>query len=394
MTTKTGMSDHWKLKYLNRLIALTKSAYELISEDKRTERDTKILLDALQAFKLGQLRGVMRPVMDGSTREDILNAFSTSVEDADLTDETAKYLLRRGVRFIGEAFYIIFDARSPTSVESGKAIFRELRDVYGLNRSMDPLTLDWHPPYWNAHLGDALYLPVLKVFGEYDSVAAGDHAFRYRHRGDPAYKGLARRLHLRGIHYLGQYIQEGREPKSARSGSAWMPGQLEDKQKILTATNAPLWAAALLPPGWWKSPESPIIWDEEQKKIEQETTEWQAQKERERQERVAAEPTPSSPEEELEADLLRSVEELELSVRSADGLNQLGVLYVGQLVQYTEDELMKLSGSRQRDRFGLLPIGRKSLKEIKEILASMGLQLGLTLKPEINAKLETLVAGN
>lgn len=64
----------------------------------------------------------------------------------------------------------------------------------------------------------------------------------------------------------------------------------------------------------------------------------------------------------------RSVEELELSVRSANCLQSANIRYIGELVQRTEAEMLKTKN-----------FGRKSLKEIKEILANMGLQLGMRL---------------
>ena len=84
------------------------------------------------------------------------------------------------------------------------------------------------------------------------------------------------------------------------------------------------------------------------------------------------------PEEETEADedlkafnenLNRPVEELELSVRSANCLQNANIRYIGQLVQKTEAEMLKTKN-----------FGRKSLKEIKEILSSMGLSLGMKIE--------------
>src|SRR5262249_11036356 len=63
--------------------------------------------------------------------------------------------------------------------------------------------------------------------------------------------------------------------------------------------------------------------------------------------------------------LNRSVEELELSVRSYNCLKNANIQTIGELVQKTESEMLKTKN-----------FGRKSLNEIKEILASMGLSLG------------------
>lgn len=67
--------------------------------------------------------------------------------------------------------------------------------------------------------------------------------------------------------------------------------------------------------------------------------------------------------------LFRSVDELELSVRSANCLKNADIRYIGELVQKTEAEMLKTKN-----------FGRKSLNEIKEILTEMGLSLGMKLE--------------
>src|SRR5205814_1235233 len=73
-------------------------------------------------------------------------------------------------------------------------------------------------------------------------------------------------------------------------------------------------------------------------------------------------------EEKLNENLFRSVDELELSVRSANCLQNANIKTIGDLVQKTEADMLKTKN-----------FGRKSLKEIKEILAEMGLSLGMKL---------------
>jgi DNA-directed RNA polymerase subunit alpha len=72
--------------------------------------------------------------------------------------------------------------------------------------------------------------------------------------------------------------------------------------------------------------------------------------------------------------LNRSVEELELSVRSYNCLKNANIQTIGELVQKTEAEMLKTKN-----------FGRKSLNEIKEILASMGLSLGMRIDEQGNA---------
>jgi DNA-directed RNA polymerase subunit alpha len=66
--------------------------------------------------------------------------------------------------------------------------------------------------------------------------------------------------------------------------------------------------------------------------------------------------------------LLRKVDELELSVRSANCLKNDNIVYIGDLVQKTEQEMLRTPN-----------FGRKSLNEIKEVLAQMGLHLGMEI---------------
>ncbi|MBF0530098.1 MAG: DNA-directed RNA polymerase subunit alpha [Deltaproteobacteria bacterium] len=68
----------------------------------------------------------------------------------------------------------------------------------------------------------------------------------------------------------------------------------------------------------------------------------------------------------LNENLFRSVDELELSVRSANCLKNANIHFIGELVQKTENEMLKTKN-----------FGRKSLNEIKEILSEMGLSLGM-----------------
>jgi DNA-directed RNA polymerase subunit alpha len=73
-----------------------------------------------------------------------------------------------------------------------------------------------------------------------------------------------------------------------------------------------------------------------------------------------------TPELEFNAALLKKVEELELTVRSANCLRNDNIVYIGDLIQKTEAEMLRTPN-----------FGRKSLNEIKEVLAGMGLHLGM-----------------
>ncbi|HBD12138.1 MAG TPA: DNA-directed RNA polymerase subunit alpha, partial [Porticoccaceae bacterium] len=74
-------------------------------------------------------------------------------------------------------------------------------------------------------------------------------------------------------------------------------------------------------------------------------------------------------EEEIDPILLRPVDDLELTVRSANCLKAESIYYIGDLIQRTEVELLKTPN-----------LGKKSLTEIKDVLASRGLSLGMRLE--------------
>jgi DNA-directed RNA polymerase subunit alpha len=66
--------------------------------------------------------------------------------------------------------------------------------------------------------------------------------------------------------------------------------------------------------------------------------------------------------------LLRKLDEFELSVRTANSLKNDNIIYIGELVQKSEAELLRTPN-----------FGRKSLNEIKEVLARMNLRLGMEI---------------
>ena len=83
---------------------------------------------------------------------------------------------------------------------------------------------------------------------------------------------------------------------------------------------------------------------------------------------LAAAATEESDANQLNRYLLKKVDELELSVRSANCLKNDNIIYIGDLVQKTEAEMLRTPN-----------FGRKSLNEIKEVLSSMGLRLGMDI---------------
>ena len=79
-----------------------------------------------------------------------------------------------------------------------------------------------------------------------------------------------------------------------------------------------------------------------------------------------SEPVVVEQEDEIDPILLRPVDDTELTVRSANCLKAENIYYIGDLIQRTEVELLKTPNT-----------GKKSLTEIKDVLASRGLSLGM-----------------
>ena len=97
------------------------------------------------------------------------------------------------------------------------------------------------------------------------------------------------------------------------------------------------------------------------------------------------EPQLESPEEDTDnfpfnRNLLRKVDELELSVRSANCLKNDNIVYIGDLVQKTESEMLRTPN-----------FGRKSMNEIKEVLKVMNLELGMDIESWPPENIEELV---
>jgi DNA-directed RNA polymerase subunit alpha len=132
-------------------------------------------------------------------------------------------------------------------------------------------------------------------------------------------------------------------------------GQITDYDKL----NLEVWTDGSLNPEEAVAHAAKILKDqlaifitfEEEEEEEEETAEEQAEIEK------------------LNENLFRSVDELELSVRSANCLKHANIKLIGDLVQKTEAEILATKN-----------FGRKSLNEIKEILAEMGLSLGMKLE--------------
>ena len=379
--TKNGNGRRPKLSARDRAIALLASCTDLVVRDTSDRPSLEVLIRALQAFKDGTLAHVYARPTDSPDQATRHSLFSELFEDlAFLAPKLKKYLRARGIRYVGEVYYVHFDRRSAAAVRYGEEILGALQTYLGLPREIDPLLDGWEPPYWTANFRATLSAPVIEVLGDEPS---RDHWNRW---SDVGYTSTARWIHKAGHHYMGTWLQDLRTAPSGKQGNpsnAWGVGQLEDLQgKLYYAQN--LWAAALIPPDWQAPEGVPEVWTrlledeilpaiaaEEERRREEE-----AERQARRQKRLAQEAEAAVRcGDELVAthfDTLRKrVDELELSVRAANCLQNEGVEYIWQLCQKTESELLKTRN-----------FGRKPLLEIKEILAEMELQLDMTFSQE------------
>ncbi|MFH1315715.1 MAG: DNA-directed RNA polymerase subunit alpha C-terminal domain-containing protein [Candidatus Uhrbacteria bacterium] len=469
MTAETGMTDRQKLKTLKRFRALTNTAEELIHNSARTPAEVNTLLKALQAFKERRLGAIFFRSEQRLDGEKLLEVLSLPIESTPLPTEDQRYLASRGIKFLGELYYVVFDRRSRPSRERGQKIFKELVRCMNVPTKLDPLSIGWQPPYWSDPLFQvALNQPVIDCFAEYSPGRTRSFALHRSQLANipPRSATLARKLHQQNIHYLAQYLEYLRQPAvgPGSPGNAWGTGQLEDRRKLLLAVKSSLWAAALVPSDWQAPEEVPASWLVEQTKMLAEQEIWETKKNQEdklrRQRRsydnqqhqrrmqwLTGSPIIDQLDDELVSKLTLSVSEIglpndevqrlqevgvetvrqlvqltnnqldllniysgtvirqlrplglflymtfddpedmplltekligrfmseqvdqiDLSVRTANILKSLKIVYIGQLIQFSEDELV----ASQK-------VSHRSLKEIKEVLTDIGLELNLAL---------------
>lgn len=392
--TKTDDRKNPNLSARNRAITLLASCTDLIVRDARERPDLEILIRALQGFKdktLGHVFVRSSEIPDLTTR---YRLFSELFQDITfLSPKIHNYLARRGIRYVGEVYYVHFDRRSKIAQQTKVELFDALQTYLGLPREFNPLQDSWVPPYWSIqNFCEALSSPVIEILGDRtDNRGWGLEAV--------GYNSPARRIHRDGTHYVGQWLTNLREKPEHRHGSpvnGWSVGSLEDLQIQLSHTRA-LWAAALIPPDW-KVPEGvPEIWTRLKQDVILPTIEHELERKRrgheqwereldkrrlkqemwelEREQRLAMQPTLCVKGDNAVAqnvkNLRKRVDELELSIRATNNLQSADIEYVWQLCQYTEDELLLTRN-----------FGHKVLNEIKKVLTELGLELGLVFSED------------
>lgn len=381
MSTETGMNDRQKLKALNRLSGLTRTAEELIHGDTRSFGDVTVLLEAMQAFKEGKLAAFIR----ASKREplkDIAAALGLEVRGVPFIPGDQRYLADRGIRYVGELYYVYFDPRGAQARETHERMMEVLADRFGLQPHLDPVGSGWQPSYW----GDPSFMDELNtlILGRHPTSEAPEWTKEIpntgRHRRQAidycGYRGVARRLHRSGVHYIGEVFRRGRLqhcPEGMRS-----TGGFEAIKVDLHEVGSRLWAGALLPRNWsppdwegdlWQAELATIAREEEEIKAlfgaRDEEVQIQTYARREEVARQRVEAARSLPSSELLDSPVDTV--FAFSVRAASCLQNAGIETVRQLVAMTEGEALKTKN-----------FGRKSLLEVKEALADHGFHLGMT----------------
>ncbi|MBI1908119.1 hypothetical protein HYS28_01735 [Candidatus Uhrbacteria bacterium] len=259
MAAETGMNI---VTATRRVRKLADNAIDLIEDNRRTPAEIKAILNALQAFKEGKLVGIM--LADTSDRTIAL--CSTRIEDTALADEDMKYIVARGVRYVGEICYLNFGVQArPRQIEA------RIKAALGLPMRFDPLRHDWKPPYWSDEsFWSALGMPCVTYFGDY-SPAYYDLGLGRREKSYSKTCTLARKLGLFGaIYNMASFLRCTQERGKGKIGSAL------DLETVLGRPRPGLlWAMAIIPPTWLARPTKPERWIEEEREIEQEIAKYE-----------------------------------------------------------------------------------------------------------------------
>ena len=385
MTAETGLTSRQKLDLVQRIGALGLNAQTLIVNDKRSGSDVETLLRALQAFKENRLGGII--FSERTFNLASLAACSIEVVSLPFEKEDQKWMRLRGVRYVGEIYYVHFDAKSSYSVARGKRVLSFLEGRFSLPMNMDPLALGWKPPYWNSMTKADLSRLILNEMPtppepNWDEVSELINGPWYRRQGfkhRPMYRGIARLLHQRGAHFIVDIFLTT-YPSQNCPANKRSSGMLKSLMSDLRACGSTMWAGALVPPmprAPWES-----RWKDELAAIEEETAAFSAAIEaRKAAEKVRREEEEARREQaHLElatvartTDILnREIDFIELgdewSVRTINCLQNSNIRLYGELVVHDRVELRRTVDN----------LGMKSIREIEEHLATLGLKLGMT----------------
>lgn len=331
MLVDTGYQDgSGPTHQLARLCVLFSAVIASIQKGTCSVHMVETLFRVLELFNDGRLGCVVligagqREALPGDWRE----LLSVKIVDLALSQRTKTYLLNSGVWYVGEAYRWI---NRPGRGKRLEAVV-ELKDALpglGLPPQLNPIEAGWRPPYWDDS----------RVIKALNAQLLG--AVRHRHH--------AEMLQRRGVHCLGQLIAHRRQP-------LYNPKSM---QRALTdhMCEIGVHAGMFLPPNWTPPSRPPSSWCKR-------VAERKRSESRQQEEKAW-----------METALQRSVESLELSARSGMVLKNGQVVYVGELVQLRETDLLQMKC-----------VGRRMLKEIKRALADLGLTLGVDPRDQMIAE--------
>jgi hypothetical protein len=330
------------------------------------------------------------------TADELNAACNLRVGQLHLEARDQKYLRMRGIKYVGEIFYIFFDRKSKPSVQTGERIMGVVERQLGLPSDLDPIAAGWTPVYWDERFFALLNTPILELrptwpIEDWDAFAHENrNARRYwgkqiQFRQRPSWpvetRGIARSCHYSGINFVGQIRESMCRNEHCPAGKS-SAGNLNDMRVRLTEIGSTLWAGAVHPPDHvypdWKTLP---IWQTELANIESEKPLYEAaharmqehleheakQRAHERRERkakalkeaeeAAMNERKSRNDKPSLAVLLTRLDTDQMSVRLANCLQNAGLETVGQVLTKTEAQYLASKN-----------FGRKSLNELKELL--------------------------
>lgn len=242
-----------------RYSSLIRKSSRLIKDGKREDRDVTALLVALEEFTTGK-------------KVTLFARYSLPIQAVGLHEEDMEFLQNSGVRFVGEASYMIgFDSSYKK---------QRLQQALGLPKDADPIAEGWHPPYWDDERFTALLnTPCVDYFGE--------RVPKNRSPDDRWIEGsfvksrtAARRSHYEGVHYMAQYLRDYRARHRWSGKDKWRAHDMSRLQRCLRndAGGDILWPMAFIPKDWKPSRLIPDAWRREEEKIAEEIAHFEVPK--------------------------------------------------------------------------------------------------------------------
>lgn len=361
MSNYPSLGDRQKLQFLNHLSALGRSAEELIHGGMRDVEEVGTLFEALEAFKNGKLAAIVCRYRQKSV-DDLSAICEVELATLPFIKNDLLVLKKRGVRYLGELYYMFFDPHSPNAVAGKERIMRIIATRFNVPWEMDPLALGWIPSYWS----DPAFLAELNVLildrrptppaPDFEAYCALSVHERDQYIDSDFNRGMARWFHQKEINFAGEILTHRHSPNQRCPHGMHQASILETVYGRLESIGSRLWASAIVPPNWsapdWK--EGP--WQNELESI--------AREEQTIASILARRRSELPPVVEL---LGRSIDTLGLQHWTERRLNGLGVELIIQLIAKSEQELAE--SNRHHGKWGI------NIPELKQSLAELGLHL-------------------